>query len=108
MDIDDDLGDELAALMPSTLDYDKEAQKQQRKKQAMHSSLAKMMYGGGDDENPLPQSRQLMEYIITDFIAEFCIDAQNLAEQSGRNRDKVKVEDFLFLIRKFLKEFCSL
>eukprot|EP00483_Globobulimina_turgida_P006468 UN06478 len=98
MDIDDD----LAALMPSTLDDDKEAQKQLRKAKAFHTSLSKMMYGGGDDENPLPESVQLMEYIITDFIQSFCIEAQNLADKNERT---VRVEDFLFLIRKDINKY---
>mmetsp|Transcript_69203 Transcript_69203/g.62114 ORF Transcript_69203/g.62114 Transcript_69203/m.62114 type:complete len:142 (-) Transcript_69203:1548-1973(-) len=99
MDIDDD---EFAMMMPTTLDNDKKAQKQIRKAKAFQDSLSKMMYGGGDDENPLPQSVQLMEYVITDFIQSFCIQAQNLADKNDRT---VRVEDFLFLIRKDLNKY---
>ena len=98
MDIDED----LAMLMPTTLNNDKKAAKQIRKAKAFQNSLSKMMYGGGDDEKPLPQSIQLMEYIITDFIQSFCIDAQNLAERNDR---QVRIEDFLFLIRKDLNKY---
>ena len=97
-----DIDEELFAMMPETLDNDKKAQKQIRKAKAFDNSLSKMMYGGGDDENPLPQSVQLMEYIITDFIQSFCIQAQHLADKNDRS---VRVEDFLFLIRKDLNKY---
>mmetsp|Transcript_3020 Transcript_3020/g.5551 ORF Transcript_3020/g.5551 Transcript_3020/m.5551 type:complete len:150 (+) Transcript_3020:38-487(+) len=97
-----DIEDDLDALMPATLNYDKKAKKQLRKTQALQNSLSKMMYGGGDSEHPLPQSVQLMEYIITDFVESFCIQAQNLAEQNER---AVRVEDFLFLIRKDVHKY---
>jgi len=73
-----------------------------RKTKAFNTSLSKMMYGGGDDENPLPQSVQLMEYIITDFIQSFCIEAQSL---SDKNERAIRVEDFLFLIRKDINKY---
>ena len=98
MDVDDD----FLELMPTTLDGDKKAKKQIKKARAFNDSLAKMMYGGGDDENPLPQSVQLMEYIITDFIQEFTFEAQKLADQNERT---IRVEDFLFLIRKDLNKY---
>lgn len=60
------------------------------------------MYGGGDDQNPLPQSVQLMEHIITDFIESFCVEAQNLALENER---PIRVEDFLFLIRKDINKY---
>ena len=97
MEIEDDIMDDLDALMPSTMDTDKVAKKLIRKEKAFHIALSKMMYGGGDDEQPLSESVQLMEYIITDFIESFCIEAQMLAEQNERS---IRVEDFLFLIRK--------
>ena len=104
MDIDDDeFADvEFAELMPDTLDTDKKAQRQIRKAKAFTTSLSKMMYGGGDDECPCAQTVQLMEYIITDFIQSFCVEAQELADQNDR---AIRVEDFLFLIRKDLSKY---
>jgi len=92
-----DIEEDLDALMPTTLQNDRRAKKQLRKAKAFENSLKTMMYGGGDDEHPLPESVQLMQHIITDFIQSFCEEAQQLAEQNERT---VRVEDFLFLIRK--------
>eukprot|EP01084_Bolivina_argentea_P189433 325756_1 len=98
MEIDGDLEE----WMPATLNNDKAAQKQIRKAKAAQKQIIKMMYGGGDDENPLPQSVDLMENIITDFIQSFCIEAQHLADQNER---PIRVEDFLFLIRKDIHKY---
>eukprot|EP01084_Bolivina_argentea_P125860 222939_1 len=99
MDIDEE---NIESLMPSTLDDDKQAQKQLRKAKAFQTNLSKMMYGGGDNDNPLPESVELMEYIITDFIQSFCIQAQNLSNKSDR---MIRVEDLLFLIRKDINKY---
>merc|ERR550539_642589 len=100
MDVDDDL--DIDDLVPDTLADDKKARRQVRKTKALTNSLSKMMYGGGDDEDPLPETVQLMEHIITEFIQSFCIEAQMLAEQNDRT---IRVEDFLFLIRKDINKY---
>lgn len=101
MDVDDEDFD-LDDFIPDTLADDKKARKQVRKAKALTNSLSKMMYGGGDDENPMPETVQLMEHIITDFIQSFCIEAQMLADQNERT---IRVEDFLFLIRKDIHKY---
>ncbi|KAK2403511.1 transcription initiation factor TFIID subunit [Trifolium repens] len=55
-----------------------------------------MMYGFGDDPNPLPESVVLMDDIVVEYITELIHKAQDIGSQSG----KLSVEDFLYLIRK--------
>ncbi|KAK9930753.1 hypothetical protein M0R45_027780 [Rubus argutus] len=57
-----------------------------------------MMYGFGDDPNPLPESVALME----DIVVEYITDLVHKAQDTGSNRGKLSVEDFLYLIRKDL------
>ncbi|KAJ1664379.1 hypothetical protein IW140_004116 [Coemansia sp. RSA 1813] len=58
--------------------------------------LAVLMYGFGDDISPLPESVDVMEDILVDFINSVCVQA---ATVSGR-KNKVSVEDFKFVLRK--------
>merc|ERR1711971_1495370 len=88
--------------MPDTLANDRKARRQIRKAKAFTLSLSKMMFGGGDCESPQPRSVRLMECIITDFIHSFCVEAQELAQRNDR---AVRVEDFLFLIRRDLAKY---
>ncbi|TYG49503.1 hypothetical protein ES288_D10G099600v1 [Gossypium darwinii] len=53
-----------------------------------------MMYGFGDDPNPLPETVALVE----DIVVEYAHKAQDI----GSKRGKLSVEDFLYLIRKDL------
>ncbi|CAN1234783.1 Transcription initiation factor TFIID subunit 13 [Linum perenne] len=55
-----------------------------------------MMYGFGDDPNPLPESVALLE----DIVVEYVTDLTHKALDVGSKRAKISVEDFLYLIRK--------
>ncbi|KAJ1798865.1 hypothetical protein LPJ59_002218 [Coemansia sp. RSA 2399] len=58
--------------------------------------LALLMYGFGDAISPLPESVDVMEDILVDFINSMCVQA---ATVSGR-KNKISVEDFKFILRK--------
>ncbi|KAJ2357262.1 hypothetical protein IWW50_001469 [Coemansia erecta] len=58
--------------------------------------LPLLMYGFGDNSPPLPESVDVLEDILIDYINNTCIDAAKVA---GR-RSKVTVEDFKFVLRK--------
>jgi len=55
------------------------------------------MYAFGDDPDPLPESVQVLDEIVTEYIADMCHDAARLAAQARRN--KIKVDDFKYALR---------
>ncbi|XP_028182608.1 transcription initiation factor TFIID subunit 13-like isoform X2 [Glycine soja] len=69
-----------------------------RKRGVFQKELQHMMYGFGDDPNPLPESVALMEDIVVEYVTELVHKAQDIGSQRG----KLSVEDFLYLIRKRL------
>ncbi|KAJ2884865.1 hypothetical protein IWW38_005379 [Coemansia aciculifera] len=62
--------------------------------------LSMMMYGFGDSMSPLPESVDVLEDILVDYINNMCVQA---AKVSGR-RGKVVVDDFKFVLRKDTKK----
>ncbi|KAI0242314.1 hypothetical protein L0F63_002516, partial [Massospora cicadina] len=51
-----------------------------------------LMYGFGDVEWPLPESCEVMESILIDYITEISFRAHGVAARSGGR--KVKIEDY--------------
>jgi transcription initiation factor TFIID subunit 13 len=56
-----------------------------------------LMYAYGDDPDPLPESVQVLDEIVTEYIVDMCHDAARMASQARRN--KIKVDDFKFALR---------
>ncbi|XP_058753385.1 transcription initiation factor TFIID subunit 13-like [Vicia villosa] len=77
-----------------------ESSSSKRKRGVFQRELQHMMYGFGDDPNPLPESVALMDDIVVEYITELVYKAQDIGSQRG----KVSVEDFLYLIRKDVPE----
>uniref|UniRef100_A0A0V0HEQ1 Transcription initiation factor TFIID subunit 13 n=1 Tax=Solanum chacoense TaxID=4108 RepID=A0A0V0HEQ1_SOLCH len=69
-----------------------------RKRGMFQKDLQHMMYGFGDDSNPLPETVSLVEDIVVDYVTDMVHKAQDIATKRG----KLLTEDFLFLIRKDL------
>lgn len=67
-----------------------------RKRGIFQKDLQHMMYGYGDDSNPLPETVALMEDIVIDYVTDMVHKAQDVASKRG----KLLTEDFLFLLRK--------
>ncbi|XP_010268039.1 PREDICTED: transcription initiation factor TFIID subunit 13-like [Nelumbo nucifera] len=67
-----------------------------RKRGVFQKDLQHMMYGFGDDPNPLPETVTLLEDIVVEYVTELVHKAQDIASKRG----KLLTEDFLFLIRK--------
>ncbi|CAL0300224.1 unnamed protein product [Lupinus luteus] len=67
-----------------------------RKRGVFQKELQHMMYGFGDDVNPLPESVALMEDIVVEYVTDLVHKAQDIGSQRG----KLSVDDFLYLIRK--------
>nr|GMD03011.1 transcription initiation factor TFIID subunit 13 [Ipomoea batatas]GMD05268.1 transcription initiation factor TFIID subunit 13 [Ipomoea batatas] len=69
-----------------------------RKRGMFQKDLQHMMYGFGDDANPLLETMSLVEDIVTEYVTDMVHKAQDVATKRG----KLLTEDFLFLIRKDL------
>ncbi|XVF14013.1 hypothetical protein REPUB_Repub09cG0019700 [Reevesia pubescens] len=69
-----------------------------RKKGVFQKDLQHMMYGFGDDANPLPETVALVEDIVVEYVTDMAHKAQDI----GSKRGKLSVEDFLYLVRKDL------
>ncbi|KAA8527917.1 hypothetical protein F0562_035214 [Nyssa sinensis] len=67
-----------------------------RKRGVFQKDLQHMMYGFGDDPNPLPETVALVEDIVLEYVTDLVHKAQDTASKRG----KLLTEDFLFLIRK--------
>ncbi|KAL8942943.1 MAG: hypothetical protein Q9216_001358 [Gyalolechia sp. 2 TL-2023] len=60
--------------------------------------LRGLLYAHGDDPDPLPETVRVLDEIVTDVIIETCHAASRHATLN--NRQKVKVEDFKFVVSK--------
>ncbi|KAG0639572.1 transcription initiation factor IID, 18kD subunit-domain-containing protein [Tuber brumale] len=69
-----------------------------RRQHLFVKELKSLMYAFGDDPDPLPESVQVLDEIVTDYIVDMCHDAARMASRGGRN--KIKVDDFKFALRK--------
>ncbi|KAI9480441.1 MAG: transcription initiation factor IID, 18kD subunit-domain-containing protein [Benjaminiella poitrasii] len=62
--------------------------------------LKLLMYGFGDVPNPAADSIAVLDDLVIDYIVEMCQKASAVAE----HRNKVRVEDFKFILRKDAKK----
>ncbi|KAK2965239.1 hypothetical protein RJ640_019994, partial [Escallonia rubra] len=69
---------------------------EKRKRGVFQKDLQHMMYGFGDDINPLPETVALVEDIVVEYVTDLVHKAQDFASKRG----KLLTEDFLFLVRK--------
>ncbi|RAL49661.1 unnamed protein product [Cuscuta campestris] len=69
-----------------------------RKRGMFQKDLQHMMYGFGDDPNPLQETMLLVEDIVAEYVTDMVHKAEDIATKRGR----LLAEDFLFLIRKDL------
>ncbi|XP_057782186.1 transcription initiation factor TFIID subunit 13 [Salvia miltiorrhiza] len=72
-----------------------------RKRGMFQKDLQHMMYGFGDDANPLPETVALVEDIVVEYVTEMVHKAQDIASKRG----KLIIDDFLFQIRKDIPKF---
>ncbi|RPB18624.1 transcription initiation factor IID, 18 kDa subunit, partial [Terfezia boudieri ATCC MYA-4762] len=55
-----------------------------------------LMYGIGDDPNPLQESVELLDDLVTEYIVDMCHEAAKMASHARRNT--IKVDDFKFAL----------
>ncbi|EEB09449.1 transcription factor TFIID complex subunit Taf13 [Schizosaccharomyces japonicus yFS275] len=71
-----------------------------RRQHLFTKDLKSLMFAFGDDINPAPDSVNVLEEIVVDYINEMCLEAARIAG----NRNKVKVDDFKFALRNDSKK----
>ncbi|XP_013681499.2 transcription initiation factor TFIID subunit 13 isoform X3 [Brassica napus] len=74
------------------------SQAPEKRKPLFQKELQHMMYGFGDEQNPLPETVALVE----DIVVEYVTDLTHKAQEIGTKRGRLLVDDFLYLIRKDL------
>lgn len=72
-----------------------------RKRGIFTKELRLMMYGFGDDPDPIPETVSLLEDILIDYVTEMVHKAQDVASRRG----KLTTEDLMFLVRKDARKF---
>lgn len=72
-----------------------------RKRGIFTKELRLMMYGFGDDPDPIPETVSLVEDILVDYVTEMVHKAQDVASRRG----KLTTEDLMFLVRKDARKF---
>jgi transcription initiation factor TFIID subunit 13 len=72
-----------------------------KKSRLFSKELRQMMYGFGDVRDPLPESVELMEDMVMDFINDIVTKAMQINKQ----RSRLTTEDIVFLIRKDKKKY---
>ncbi|KAL2629952.1 hypothetical protein R1flu_014638 [Riccia fluitans] len=72
-----------------------------RKRGVFSKDLRLMMYGFGDDPDPLPETVTLVEDILLEYITDTIHKAQDVASRRG----KLTTEDVMFLVRKDARKF---
>ncbi|VAH02788.1 unnamed protein product [Triticum turgidum subsp. durum] len=88
-----------------------------RKRGVFQKDLQHMMYGFGDDPNPLPETVALVEDIVVEYVTDlsslwfhsrvnpWCAFSQvHKAQNVASKRGKLLTEDFLYLIRKDMRK----
>ncbi|KAL0480398.1 transcription initiation factor TFIID subunit 13 [Acrasis kona] len=76
-------------------------EKNKPRKRLFTRELRLMMYGFGDSENPLSETVDLMDDLVTEYITDMTCKAMRVANKRG----KLQTEDLVFLIRKDRKKF---
>ncbi|KAJ1897441.1 hypothetical protein GGF37_004414 [Kickxella alabastrina] len=66
--------------------------------------LAMLMYGFGDEMPPLPESVDVLEDILIDYINDICIQAAKVSSKPS----KISVDDFKFVLRKDPKKLARI
>lgn len=74
---------------------------EKRKRGLFSKELRAMMYGYGDDSDPLQETMHLVEDVLVDYITDMMHKAQDVASRRG----KLTTEDIMFLVRKDPRKF---
>ncbi|SCU83158.1 LANO_0B08482g1_1 [Lachancea nothofagi CBS 11611] len=68
-----------------------------KKTHLFSKDVAALMYAYGDVSQPLPESVQCLDELVSAYLIDICMSAYRTAQTVHRN--KIKVEDFKFVLR---------
>lgn len=68
-----------------------------KKTHLFSKDVAALMYAYGDAPQPLPESVQCVDELVSAYLVDICMSAYKTAQTVHRN--KIKVEDFKFVLR---------
>ncbi|GAB5034651.1 transcription initiation factor tfiid subunit 13 [Nannochloropsis oceanica] len=74
----------------------------QKKEKGLQNDLVKMVYGYGDEKQPMQESIDLLDSLVKEYLEEMCLQAYEVALLSQRD---VQTSDFIFLIRKDVRRY---
>lgn len=86
---------------PATTSSSSTARTDSARKSKIYNDLEEMMYGFGDTWPPDPQSVELLEQLVVEYIEDLTAKAVNIAEMTG----KLDKDCFMYLVRKDRKKF---
>ncbi|QEU60738.1 Taf13 [Kluyveromyces lactis] len=69
-----------------------------RKTSLFSKDVGSLMYAFGDVAQPLPETIQCVDELVVSYLSDICANAYYSAQTVKRN--KIKVEDFRFVLRK--------
>ncbi|EFA74643.1 transcription initiation factor TFIID subunit [Heterostelium album PN500] len=72
-----------------------------KRRRTFTKDLKHMMYGFGDVRDPLPDTVDLLEEIVFEYIQEMTLKAAQVSTKRGR----FQTEDLVFLVRKDAKKY---
>ncbi|AAS51572.1 ADL347Cp [Eremothecium gossypii ATCC 10895] len=68
-----------------------------KKTNLFSKDVAPLMYAYGDSPQPLPETVQCVDELVTSYLTDICANAYRCAQTV--HRTKIKVEDFKFVLR---------
>ncbi|SCU93956.1 LAMI_0E16182g1_1 [Lachancea mirantina] len=68
-----------------------------KKTNLFSKDVASLMYAYGDSPQPLPETVQCLDELVSSYLVDICMAAHKTAQTVRRN--KIKVEDFKFVLR---------
>ncbi|SCW00241.1 LAFE_0B12552g1_1 [Lachancea fermentati] len=69
-----------------------------KKTHLFSKDVSSLMYAYGDVPQPLPESVQCLDELVSSYLVDICMEAFRTAQTVRRN--KIKVEDFKFVLRR--------
>ncbi|KAK9478825.1 transcription initiation factor IID, 18kD subunit-domain-containing protein [Lipomyces japonicus] len=76
--------------------------KKRKRANLFTNDVRALMYAFGDVHDPDRESVAVLEDILSDYIVDMCHEAARMAKTTNRN--KVKVDDFKFALRRDYKK----
>ncbi|KJE93393.1 hypothetical protein CAOG_04186 [Capsaspora owczarzaki ATCC 30864] len=94
-------GEAAAVTRPSLNPRSFRKEREAQRKRLFSKEMRVMMYGFGDSVDPQPESADLLEDVVLEYIGDLCKKASVLASSRGQ----LQTEDFINIIRRDPKKY---